>query len=349
MVERLLNSGAGVEVVVGPAGTGKTFALAACRTAWEQQGHRVIGAALAARAAAELQAGSGIASATLDSLLAALDDPTSGRLVPNCVVVVDEAGRVGTRKLARLLSHAETAGAKVVLVGDHRQLAEIAAGGAFRALAERLGAVELTENRRQRHQLDRFALAHLRHGRSDLALAVLARRASVVTGASSEAVRRQMVADWVRSRAAGEDVVMLATTRASVADLNGRARALLTAAGQLHGPVVMVDGSEFCVGDRVMTTRNRRGLGVLNGARGVVTKVDPENHTLVVHLDTGDVVVLSKDYLAPGHVVHAYASTVHKAQGMTCDRSLVLADDRVSSSPVTPRSPEVGRPTPSTS
>ena len=75
MVRRLTTSGAGVEVVEGVAGSGKTFGLSAARQAWEASGLPVLGAALAARAAAELEAGSGIRSSTLDRLLADLDHP----------------------------------------------------------------------------------------------------------------------------------------------------------------------------------------------------------------------------------------------------------------------------------
>jgi ATP-dependent exoDNAse (exonuclease V) alpha subunit len=126
---RLARSGAGVDIVVGVAGSGKTFALGAAHDAWVSSDHRVIGAALSARAAAELQDGSGIPSTTLARLLADLDRPDADGLPQRCVLVVDEAAMVGTRHLARLLDHAQAAGAKVVLVGDHHQLAEIDAGG----------------------------------------------------------------------------------------------------------------------------------------------------------------------------------------------------------------------------
>jgi hypothetical protein len=152
MVRRLTASGAGVEVVVGKAGTGKTYALDAAREAWEASGIPVAGVALAARAALELEASAGIPSTTLARLLGRLDDHRDGSpLEPGSVLVVDEAGMVGTRELARLLDHAEARSVKVVLVGDPHQLPEIDAGGLFRALTTRLPAIELTDNRRQAH------------------------------------------------------------------------------------------------------------------------------------------------------------------------------------------------------
>ncbi len=163
MVTSLTTSGAAVEVVVGRAGAGKTFALDAARHAWQTSGHHVIGAALAARAAAELQAGTGIASTTLDRLLGDLDQagPLSP-LPPRGVVIVDEAAMVGTRKLARLLDHTRRAHAKVVLLGDHRQVPEIDAGGAFAALTALLPTTELVDNRRQTNRWEQAALAEIR-------------------------------------------------------------------------------------------------------------------------------------------------------------------------------------------
>jgi ATP-dependent exoDNAse (exonuclease V) alpha subunit len=126
MVRRLTGSGAGVEVVVGKAGTGKSYALDAAREVWKASGRSVTGAALAARAALELEASAGIRSTTLALLLARLDDHGAGSpLEPGSVLVVDEAGMVGTRQLARLLDHAETQSVKVVLVGDPHQLPEV--------------------------------------------------------------------------------------------------------------------------------------------------------------------------------------------------------------------------------
>lgn len=148
MIRAVCSSGDGLEIVEGVAGAGKTFALAAAREAWEASGYQVIGCSLAARAAKHLQDDAGIPASTIDRLLNKLDRHQQ-RLDRTTVVVVDEAAMVGTRKLARLLGHTETADAKVVLVGDPCQLPEIEAGGAFRGLRDRLGASHLGENRRQ--------------------------------------------------------------------------------------------------------------------------------------------------------------------------------------------------------
>ena len=163
MVEAVTTDGAGVSVVVGVAGAGKTFALCAAHHAWARHGFETIGCALAARSAKGLETETGIGSQTIARLLTELDHGQR-TLTASTVLVVDEAAMVGTRTLARLLDHADTAAAKVVLVGDHRQLPEIDAGGAFAALAHHLPTATLTENRRQADPAEREALADLRDG-----------------------------------------------------------------------------------------------------------------------------------------------------------------------------------------
>jgi conjugative relaxase-like TrwC/TraI family protein len=324
MVSALTGSGDGSQVVVGRAGAGKTFALDAARAAWEASGHPVVGVALAARAAAELQAGAGIPSSTVDRLLADLErpGPLSG-LVPGTVVVVDEAGMLGTRKLARLLDHAEQWRAAVVLVGDPRQLPEVAAGGAFSALARALPVTELKENRRQAEAWERLALSELRSGSVTEALAAYGQSGRLRLASSADASREAMAEAWWSSRQAGEDAMMYALRRVDVDDLNARARARLEAAGELGEERAEAAGREFAVGDKVMCLRNDYRLGVRNGMVGTVAS-----------LDQGDVMLadgtqLPSSYLQAGYLTHGYASTVHKAQGATVDRAYLLGSDQL--------------------
>ncbi len=234
MIERLCLGGEGVTVVAAAAGTGKTFALAAAREAWERSNYDVIGAAVAAKAARELETSSGIPSRTLTRLT---DDIASGRvrLDPGFVLVIDEAGMAGTRQLAPILDAAEQAGAKVVLVGDPRQLPEIEAGGMLGALNRLLDPVSLTENRRQVEEWEREALDELRCGDVDLGLDAFEAQGRLATGPDAIEVRQKMADDWFEWRQQGEDVAMIAIRRSDVDDLNGRARRHLVAAGQLWG------------------------------------------------------------------------------------------------------------------
>ncbi len=327
MVRRLTRSGAGVEIVVGKAGTGKTYALDAARDAWEAAGIPVTGVALAARAALELEQSAGIRSTTLARLLGQLDDHRQGSpLKPGSVLVVDEAGMIGTRQLARLLDHAETQQVKVVLVGDPRQLPEIDAGGLFRALTTRLPAIELTDNRRQTHTWEQAALDQLRHGNPDTALTAYRTHGRIRTADTAEQLRDQLVDDWWNT--ASHDLpgsLMIALRRSDVDELNHHARAKMLAGGRLTGPTIVTTGGvELQAGDRIVCLRNDRRLGVVNGTRATITAAWPGMRAIQAIDDGGRTITLPPDYLDAGHVTLGYAITGHKAQGLTCDHTYTL-------------------------
>ena len=323
MVEHLTRSGAGVEVVVGKAGAGKTFALDAARAAWEQAGFRVQGAALAARAAAELQDGAGIPSGTLASLLRSVG---RGEVVlsPRDVVVLDEAGMVGSRDLHRLLSATLSTGAKAVLVGDPRQLPEIEAGGALAALAVRLGACRLEENRRQEAAWERAALDELREGDVELAVRAFDGEGRVHRSPTAAGARAALVSGWSAAYLGGADARIFALRRSDVEELNAAARAGLRQAGRLGADLLDTGGRGFAAGDEVLCLRNDRRVGVLNGTRGRV--VAERDGGLVVATPAGER-HLPATYLEDGRLAHGYASTVHKAQGGTVERAFVLGGD----------------------
>jgi conjugative relaxase-like TrwC/TraI family protein len=327
MVARLTTSGNGIDVVCAAAGTGKTYTLDAAREAWEASGHRVIGAAMAGIAAQELQSTAAIRSSTLAMLQI---DLNAGRvrLDDRTVVVIDEAGMAGTRNLAPILNAADECGAKVVLVGDPHQLPEIDAGGVLTGLAKRLEPIELTENRRQRAQWEREALDELRCGDVDAAFAAYEDNERILSAPSAIDVRRRMVADWWSYRVAGDTIAMTAYRRDDVDDLNGRARAYLVRSGQVSGPELLLDERPYQAGDQVVCLKNNRRLGVCNGTRGTVNHVDPERRTITITVADRRV-QLPTEYLDEGNIAHGYATTIHKTQGATVDRGLVLGTDEL--------------------
>ncbi len=327
MVWRVCSSGAGVDIVEGVAGAGKTYALAAANQAWTDSGHTVIGCALAAKAARQLQTDADIPSVTIDRLLIDLDRPEKGGLSPNTVIVVDEAAMVGTRKLLRLLDHAEHARAKVVLVGDPCQLPEIEAGGSFTGLRRRLDASLLATNRRQHESWERTALAHLRVGATDSALDAYLDHGRVKIANPGTDPRQAMVDDWYNARRSGT-AVMLASTRAEVDALNRRARARLRADGEIRADPVILGAVSFAEGDLVVALRNDRRLGVLNGTRSVIEHIDHDGQMIRCRTDDHQIVSLPFVYATEGHLAHGYAMTVHKAQGATYDHCLVLGSDQ---------------------
>ena len=320
-----ITGGSDLALVVGYAGTGKSAMLGVARDAWEREGLTVRGAALSGIAAENLEAGAAIPSRTLASMEHGWGQ---GRdlLTSRDVLVIDEAGMIGSRQLERVLTAAEAAGAKVVLVGDPEQLQAIEAGAAFRALSERHGAAEITEVRRQREEWQRDATRQLATGGTEKALAAYEAAGMVHGHGGREGARAALVDGWAAElRANPKDThVILAHTRADVAELNQLARERMRSSGALGVDVkVQTERGErdFAEGDRVMFLRNERSLGVKNGTLGTV--VDLAAGGLQVRLDDGREVGV--DLKAYGHVDHGYAATIHKAQGVTVDRAHVLA------------------------
>ena len=325
VVTGMCRSGRGVEVLVAAAGTGKTFSLDAAREAWQRSGYTVIGCALSASAAHELQGGSGIRSSTIAMLDLDLHQDRR-RLDSRTVLVVDEAGMVGTRTLAPLLQRASAAGAKVVLIGDPKQLPEIQAGGVLASLADRHPVLTLIENRRQHDPTERAALEQLRSGDVDRAIGMLRDHGRVVTSTNAETVRDGMVETWWQHRTNGDDALMMARRNADVDDLNRRARRHVLAAGQLFGEPLVVNDRPFQIGDHVICTRNDYANGIRNGTTGTITHIDHERAAATISTEDGTR-RLDDEYLASGSMRHGYAITVHKAQGRTCDHGLLLATD----------------------
>src|SRR3546814_686372 len=225
-------------IVVGYAGTGKSAMLGVAREAWEHQGYHVRGAALSGIAAENLEGGSAISSRTIASLEYQWDQ---GRelLTNRDVLVIDEAGMIGTRQMERVLSAAEQAGAKVVLVGDPEQLQAIEAGAAFRSLAERHGAAEITTIRRQHEDWQRDATKALATGRTGEAVHAYERHGMVEAAETREQARGELVEGWDRARLADPDKtrIILTHTNAEVRDLKLAARDRLREAGELGDDV----------------------------------------------------------------------------------------------------------------
>jgi ATP-dependent exoDNAse (exonuclease V) alpha subunit len=289
-------------------------------------GTPILGGALAGRTAAGLQDTTGIPSTTLTRLIGERD-----RGLPHgVIVVVDEAGMVGTRQLTAVADLVEHVSGKLILIGDDRQLPEIDAGGLFRALANRLPAVELTDNIRQQHQWERNALNQLRDGSADQAIEAYRQHRKLIIGQSRDDTTARAVDDWYRHVTATGDLtsgLLIAHDNDTVAELNQRARTHLAASNRLDGPTLGAGERVFQAGDRILCRRNQSRLGVLNGDLAFVTGVDQERESLTVRLDRDpETRNLPVWYLDQGHVDYGYAMTGHKAQGVTTSRTFVIVN-----------------------
>lgn len=325
MVRRFATTGNAIDIGIGPAGTGKTAVMAVINQLAALTATPILGAALAGRTAAGLQAATGIPSATLTRLIG---EGSRRGLPPGVVVVVDEAGMVGTRQLAAVVGLVEAASGKLILIGDDRQLPEIGAGGLFRALATRLPVAELTTNVRQYDQWERTALSELRNGSIHQAIGAYQQRGRLIIGPSRSDTTARAVADWYQHvTEAGEltSGLLIAYNNDTVSELNQHARTLLGASGSLTGETVEAGERVFQAGDRILCRTNQSRLGVLNGDLGTVIAVDQVRTSLTVRLDRDtEPRHLPAWYLEQGHVDYGYAMTGHKAQGVTTDRTFVV-------------------------
>lgn len=253
------------------------------------------------------------------------------------VILVDEAGMVGSRHMVRLLEHAEKIGFKLVLVGDEKQLQAVAAGGAFQVAQKQAGYAELSDNRRQCDAADREAAAAVVEGRAGDALKSYLDRGRIHVEADQAKTAQQMVAAWAACEGEHKDKLMLAKTRAEVGLLNNLARAEMKAGGRLRNEVSIgatAGRRELAEGDRILFTKNDRTLGVKNGHLGTIERIDFDssaNVKLAIRMDhDGSLVTLTPEAIqgrqkeAYNHIEYGYAVTTHKAQGVTVDHAFVL-------------------------
>lgn len=344
-----------MKVLVGVAGAGKSTILKAANQAWLDEGYRVRGAALSGIAAANLQ-DSGISAQTLHSMegqwrtaISIMEQNDGKPLSPNQasfikaslltskdILVIDEAGMVGTSQMQRILAEAERAGAKVVLVGDDQQLQSIEAGTAFKHIRETVGAVSLDEVRRQRHEWQREATINFATQKTGTAFDAYLAAGDIRLMDAAEAAKGQLVSDYMESYALRPDDtrMVLAFTRKDVSELNQAIQQLMIDSGNVTRSQQMIEligqdnegeyrySQSFGAGDRIMFRENNKQLGVMNGTLATVKSI-ASGHRFEVTLDNGKEIAFSAKEYAKFQL--GYAATVHKSQGVTLDETFVYA------------------------
>ena len=333
MIRRLLADRAGIAVVIGEAGTGKTYAVVAAAEGWAREGIELRAAAPTWRAANVMRA-EGLPAQSVASLLAELERPGADGLPRESVLLVDEAGMVGSADLARLIDHADSANAKLVLIGDPEQLSEIEAGGLFRAVAERTDPIHLEEVVRHRFDVEREGAKLIREGEGREAIALYRSEERVIVLPDPDARRAAMVGDWMAATERGEDAVMIAKRNVEVAELNALARSRMKEAGKVSGPEIEIGGERFAAGDLVITRVNDRAAAIYNRERWQITSVNAAERRVVLEgIDQARRVEVGDGYMARRNpysdapaLQHAYAITTYSAQGTTVERAYLAAD-----------------------
>lgn len=315
-----------IAAVIGRAGAGKTTMMKAAREAWEAAGYRVVGGALAGKAAEGLEKEAGILSRTLASWELRWSQGR-GQLDDKTIFVLDEAGMVSSPQMALFVEAVTRAGAKLVLVGDPEQLQPIEAGAAFRAIVDRIGYAELETIYRQREQWMRDASLDLARGNVGKAVAAYQSNGKMIGSELKADAVTNLIADWNREYDPAKSTLILAHLRRDVRMLNELARAKLIERGIIEQGSLFktADGNRnFAAGDQIVFLGNEGSIGVKNGMLGKVVEAVPGRIVAVIgegeHLR--QVIVEQRFY---NNVDHGYATTVHKSQGATVDRVKALA------------------------
>lgn len=339
-VRRLAASGRRIEALIGPAGTGKTTTMAALAEAWRASGRAVIGLAVSETATRVLSREAAIRAVNTAKLLHEHNHREadvrqqqwwrSAYAIPaGSLVILDEASMASRSQVDQLARICAASRSKLVLVGDHEQLASPAAGGLLRLVVDRAGAVELAEIHRFNHPWEQPASLGLRAANPDV-LSEYDLRGRIHAGSETD-MEDAAFAAALADRARGVRTLLLADTNQTAARLAARFRAELVAAGVVDDSrtVELADGNRAGRGDRIVTRHNNRanrsaaGAFVANrdtwqiteilGTRAVrVCRVDPDTDQPL----GGDTTVLEGTYVAE-QVQLAYAGTVHAAQGAT--------------------------------
>ena len=337
-IYHVLTSDRTVEVITGPAGTGKTRALAAAAQAWEQAGGpgRVFGTATSQNATNELRKAGVQIAANTTRLLA---DIERGRIGPGSLIVIDEGSMVSMSHLSTLIDHAARSGCKVVLAGDQEQLAAVEGGGGMMLLANRLGYVQLAEPVRFTAQWERDASLRLRRG--DATALDDYDQHGRICGAPPDEAMDQAVKAYVASYLSGRNVILAATDWARCRALSARIRDDLIHLGLVDATrtVPIAEGATAGIGDLIICRDNDHtieagepGLALANGdvlrieaitSHGVMVRrmLDPDPDP-----ETGQRRFTSQAFSYTGYRTAdlAYAITGHSAQGGTVHTGIAM-------------------------
>jgi len=324
----------GLAIIDGQAGTGKSYTMAAIRTAYEANGYRAIGLAPTNVVAEDMTRDGFGRTATVHSELFALKNARS-KWDERTVVIVDEAAMLDTKLMASLVGEARDAGAKLILIGDDRQLASIDRGGMFGALKDHHGAAGLTDVARQHKDEDRRAASMMAEGNFADALGIYQAKGGIHWTRTQGEARTALVDEWAKDSAAAPDRsrFVFAYTNADVKELNTEIRAVRRERGELGSDHMLptTDGwQRFAPGDRIQFVGTNKKEGLHNGAVGTVSVIEGTKVTVQLDGRRDDTKVF--DAVEFQSIRHGYAGTIYKGQGRTLDQTYLYHSEHWRSS-----------------
>jgi Ti-type conjugative transfer relaxase TraA len=322
---RIATAASGLALIDGQAGTGKSYTIAAIREAYELAGYRVVGLSPTNAVAEDMQADGFSRARTVHSELFALNSERTS-WTAKTAVIVDEAAMLDTKNMAMVTAWAADAGAKLVLVGDDRQLSSIDRGGMFGALKDRLGAAALSEVKRQHKNDERRAAEMMADGNFHDALGIYERKGAIHWTRTQGEARAELVEQWAKDSAQHPEKsrFVFAQTNDDVSSLNAALRAVRRERGEL-GPDHMLPTAlgryNFAVGDRIQFTDTDKRAGIANGRVGTIEAIDGTH--IAVRLDGRQPAVISFDAASFNQFRHGYAGTIYRGQGKTLDQTFL--------------------------
>ncbi len=314
-----------IKAVSGMAGTGKSFLLNAVRESFELTGKDVLGLAPMGRTAKGLEASSLIKSETIDMALIKIQ---SGQLkiTTNSVLIVDEAGLIGTKQMKKLVDIADKEKCLLVLVGDTLQLQPITRGAPQREIIKEIGDTKLKNIKRQNedNSWTKNAILDFSVGKSRRALMEYIKRGQVFIGEDRADAVKLLINSWGElNNLSRNKSLIIASESQDVLSLNTKAQKLREELSELKGVSIKINDYSFYKNDRVLFTKNSKFYGVANGSLGTIKALNPITKTLTIKLDQGTSIRISLSKYST--LALGYAMTTHKSQGETCYNSYILA------------------------
>ena len=368
-IQNALTGTGDIRAITGVAGAGKSTTLKVVKAGLERAGYQPTGLALSGVAKEELAEATGMPCRTIASFLHQTEKTTTDRLKDGVthvakqliraaqgkstyhktsavlhkksVVIVDEAGMTDTRSVQKLVRQVRDAGARILFVGDVKQLQPIEAGGPFRRIVKEVPTAHLSVNHRQQDANDRAAVAAIRAGEIGNAFRNYAERGRIHVGDNRRDTIEKLVDHWSMSGGTKRPAkhLIFTQTRAEAAEANRQCQfARLKAAKTPHLMFVRNGNEKFYRGDRVLFNAPDRKLGIENGYRGTVVSVDPIRRELKIRLDRqsrtvfgpkpkrGVITVPLKQL---DNISLGYACTTHKGQGCTVAHAYVCLGGRM--------------------